>query len=313
VRADLSTTVIVCKKTKLAETDLIITGFSEQGRQVRAVAKGARKPGSRLGAHLELYAVVRLLLHKGRSLDTVVEAQSVASNASCRADVLHSAGAAVIVELLDKVSADAADDPRLFAMTVAALASVGAVEEPGVMLVCAAAILKLSAQIGLRPSLGHCVACGQALNGDAYDGRAAQASSADVPDSAAAGPGYGEIHDDGSHASHTPPTGAMANAMPPADNYAHRTPSTVLFSFSGGGIVCDDCRGELPEAECRPMDAQLLGWANTLVVSRFKDLERFADQQHQQLGRVLLEFSRDWLRCHLLPRLKSLDFLLSFR
>jgi DNA repair protein RecO len=310
VRADLSTTVIVCKKTKLAETDLIITGFSEQGRQVRAVAKGARKPGSRLGAHLELYAVVRLLLHKGRSLDTVVEAQSVASNASCRADVLHSAGAAVIVELLDKVSADAADDPRLFAMTAAALDSVGAVGESGVMLVCAAAILKLSAQIGLRPSLQHCVACGQAMLATA-DGT--QASSADIQASAATWPGHGGIHDDGSHASHTPPTGAMANAMPPADNYAHRTPSTVLFSFSGGGIVCDDCRGELPEADCRPMDAQLLGWANTLVISRFKDLERFADQSHQQLGQVLLEFSRDWLRCHLLPRLKSLDFLLSFR
>lgn len=281
MRASFSATVIVCKKTKLAETDLIITGFSEQGRQVRAVAKGARKPGSRLGAHLELYAVAKLLLHKGRNLDTVVEAQSVASNASCRADVLHSAAAAVIVELLDKVSADAADDPRLFAMTAAALSSVGAVDEPGVMLVCAAAILKLSAQLGLRPSLQHCAACGQAV----------ATATAEVQ-----------------------PAGCGIAAAPqPGDSQAHRTSSTYLFSFSGGGIICDDCQAEMSEAGCKPLDAQLLAWANTLLVSRFKDLERFGGQEYQQLGRVLLEFSREWLRCHLLPRLKSLDFLLSFR
>ena len=69
----------------------------------------------------------------------------------------------------------------------------------------------------------------------------------------------------------------------------------------------------MSEAGCKPLDAQLLAWANTLLVSRFKDLERFGGQEYQQLGRVLLEFSREWLRCHLLPRLKSLDFLLSFR
>ena len=34
---------IVLKKTKLSETDLIVTLFTEEGVQVRAVAKGARK------------------------------------------------------------------------------------------------------------------------------------------------------------------------------------------------------------------------------------------------------------------------------
>ena len=44
------TKVLVLDKTKLKETDLILTLLDERGRQVRAVAKGARKPGGRLAA-----------------------------------------------------------------------------------------------------------------------------------------------------------------------------------------------------------------------------------------------------------------------
>ena len=41
--------------TKLAEQDLILTLLSETGEQLRAVAKGARKPGGRLAARVELF------------------------------------------------------------------------------------------------------------------------------------------------------------------------------------------------------------------------------------------------------------------
>ena len=45
---------LVLDKTKLHETDLIYTLLAENGRQVRAVGKGARKPGSRLAARCEV-------------------------------------------------------------------------------------------------------------------------------------------------------------------------------------------------------------------------------------------------------------------
>ena len=48
------TKVLVLDKTKLKETDLILTMLDERGRQVRAVAKGARKPGGRLAARCEI-------------------------------------------------------------------------------------------------------------------------------------------------------------------------------------------------------------------------------------------------------------------
>ena len=69
------TKVVVLDKTKLKETDLILTMLDERGRQVRAVAKGARKPGGRLAARCELFCTVDMLLAHGRSLDVVSQAE----------------------------------------------------------------------------------------------------------------------------------------------------------------------------------------------------------------------------------------------
>ena len=60
------TKAIVLDKTKLKETaNLILTLVDQTGRQIRAVAKGARKPGSRLAARCELCCEVDLLLRMG--------------------------------------------------------------------------------------------------------------------------------------------------------------------------------------------------------------------------------------------------------
>ena len=62
------TKVLVLDKTKLKETDLILTMLDERGRQVRAVAKGARKPGGRLAARCELFCTVDMLLAHGHEV-----------------------------------------------------------------------------------------------------------------------------------------------------------------------------------------------------------------------------------------------------
>ena len=106
---------IVLRKTKLGESDLILTLLAEDGSQMRAVAKGARKPASSFAARLELYSVVDLLVARGRSLDIVKEARLVESNERLRRDIEHAAGAAPMAELLDRVTQMGLENPRLFA------------------------------------------------------------------------------------------------------------------------------------------------------------------------------------------------------
>ncbi|NLG10705.1 MAG: DNA repair protein RecO [Coriobacteriaceae bacterium] len=159
-----SARALVLKKTKLGETDLIITLFSEVGKQLRAIAKGSRRPGSKLGAHLELYSAVDLLVHTGRSLDVITEVRSWVTNEACRRDIEHSAGAAVIVELLDKVSRDNVIEPRLYPLSLEALRCIGDAEHCGIDLIVAAYIIKATAQLGYRPALLNCAVCGSPVN-----------------------------------------------------------------------------------------------------------------------------------------------------
>ena len=109
------------RKTKLGETDTILTLLAEDGRQVRAVAKGLRKPGGRFGARLEPYAVVDLLLHTGRSLEIVTEARRSRRTPALREDLDRSAAAAVVADLLDKISVEGQAEERLFALATTTL------------------------------------------------------------------------------------------------------------------------------------------------------------------------------------------------
>lgn len=162
--------VIVLRKTKLAESDLVLTMLLDDGSQLRAVAKGARKPTSSFSARLELYSEADVFLARGKSLDVVKEARLVKSNEAARRDMEHAAGAAPMAELLDRVTLDGLENPRLFALTQTALDSLGRVEATHVPKICAAQLLKTLAFVGLRPSLRVCVCCGREVPLEGADG-----------------------------------------------------------------------------------------------------------------------------------------------
>ncbi|MCL2529940.1 MAG: DNA repair protein RecO [Coriobacteriia bacterium] len=145
------TKALVLKKTKLGETDLIITLLGEDGLQRRAVAKGARKPGSFLAARLELYMLVEAQLSTGRSLDIFTDARILEANAACRSSVEYSAAAAVPVELVERATTHYNAEPLLFAMTLAALQSIGEAKGSAPVMVSLACTLKLCAALGVRP------------------------------------------------------------------------------------------------------------------------------------------------------------------
>ena len=77
---------IVLRTHRLGETDRIVTFLLEGRGKVRAVAKGVRRPGSRIGARLEPFSHVDLELHEGRSLDIVRQVESIDTNEALRRD-----------------------------------------------------------------------------------------------------------------------------------------------------------------------------------------------------------------------------------
>ena len=162
------TTALVLKKTKLGETDLIITLLDEEGLQRRAVAKGARKPGSFLAAPLELYQLVEVQLSSGRSLEIVTDARVLDTHANCRSDIEHSAAAAAVVELAEKATSQSNPEPLLFAMTEAALKNLEEASGSAIYLISLACLLKLCAALGVHPDARE-IAAGNTLLADWVD------------------------------------------------------------------------------------------------------------------------------------------------
>lgn len=160
--------VLVVRKTKLGESDLIVTMVASDGSQIRGVAKGARKPSSPFSARLELFAVSDILLAHGRSLDIVKEARLRNGHERLHADMEHAAAAAPVAELLWRVTQEELEVPRLFDMACTALDSMERSPAAAAPLICAGALLKTMAFCGFRPSLSRCARCGGPLSPNAY-------------------------------------------------------------------------------------------------------------------------------------------------
>ncbi len=71
------TEAIIIKRTKLGEADRILTLYTPQLGKLKAVAKGTRRPQSKLGGHVELLTHSRLMLARGRNLDIITQAQTI--------------------------------------------------------------------------------------------------------------------------------------------------------------------------------------------------------------------------------------------
>lgn len=156
---------LILTKTKLGEADLIFTLLAEDGRQIRAIAKGIRKPKAKMGGTLELFAACDLLLAKGRSLDIITEARTAYANEACSSDLEHSSAASAICELLARLSLEDQPQRRLFDMSLVALDVIGRTEPDRLALLVAAFNMKALSLLGYRPELRACVICG--VDGDA--------------------------------------------------------------------------------------------------------------------------------------------------
>lgn len=158
------TTALVIDKTKLGETDLIVTFVAEDGRQLRAVGKGARKPGSRLAARCDLGCVVDLLAAVGRNLDVISEATLVEAPLGTMPTYPVVSAASAIAEVARLNCYQNATDAYVFPITRRALEALGGrlgeLDGAHLDLIVAAYVFKLLGHMGYLPDLGGCVACG---------------------------------------------------------------------------------------------------------------------------------------------------------
>jgi DNA repair protein RecO (recombination protein O) len=151
---------IVLRAVKLGEADKIVTVLTSGSGKVRAVAKGIRKTTSRFGARLEPFTQVNLMLYRGRgSLDTITQAEIVASHLHIREDLARFAAAETMVEAVDKVAEEHEKNVRLVLLLLQGLRALDAGPADPTA-VAESFLLKLLSVSGFHPALTGCAVCG---------------------------------------------------------------------------------------------------------------------------------------------------------
>lgn len=152
------TKAIVLRTRKLGEADKIITLYTNTRGKVDAVSKGIRKTQSKFGARLEPFSHVSLLLHEGRSLDIISQAETVNSFKSLREDLERLTYASAVIELIDKLGLEGESSGRLFSLLEKALVTLAEASYHLKLLVVAFNFKAMSFS-GYRPNFGACFSC----------------------------------------------------------------------------------------------------------------------------------------------------------
>lgn len=152
---------VVLRQHKLGEADYILTLLTRENGLVRAVAKGVRRPRSRFGARLELFAHVDLQLHPGRNLDMVTQVHSIAAySGDLAGDYGRYTTACAVIETAERLAGEErAPAMELHRLTVGALRAIAAgVRDRDLVLI--SFLLRAMESAGWAPALTICARCG---------------------------------------------------------------------------------------------------------------------------------------------------------
>lgn len=151
------TEAVVLRKYKISEADVILTLFTRKCGKVRAVAKGGRKPKTKLSAASHPFVYGDFVLNKGKDLDRISSIDIIETYYNLREDLNKLAYASYFTELCDLVVVEGITNNRLFDTLLKALHIV--THRNNYELVKLAFEIKTLDLSGLRPQLNRCINC----------------------------------------------------------------------------------------------------------------------------------------------------------
>lgn len=103
------TDAINLKSYNLSEADKIMVMYSKEKGLIRGVAKGCKKPKSKLGARMDLLVANTIMLYKGKNLDTICEAKALNTFRNNRQDIDKLLYSTYVTEIINNFGVE--DDP----------------------------------------------------------------------------------------------------------------------------------------------------------------------------------------------------------
>lgn len=152
---------LILRHMDWGEADRLLVLFTLEMGKLRAVAKGVRKLRSRKAGHLEPFSRTILLLARGRDLWIVTQAEMQESYQPIRDDLVRTAYAAYVIELLDRFTYEEGKNAAIFRLLADTLGRIA--QEEDAFLPVRYFEIRLLDLMGFRPNLFECVECGRPI------------------------------------------------------------------------------------------------------------------------------------------------------
>lgn len=156
------TRAIILKQSKIGEADRIVTIYTPELGKLRAIAKGACRPGSRLGGNVVPLTYSSMMLAKGRNLDIITQSETIDVFPALKNDLWHMACGLYTLELVDSSTLENSENSPLFDLLLNTLRRLCQSENDRI--VVRYFELHLLDHLGYRPQLRRCVNCDSPLN-----------------------------------------------------------------------------------------------------------------------------------------------------
>jgi len=140
----------------MGESDRMVTVLTKERGLVRAIAPGARKHKSKLAGRSGLFVVNDLLFVKGKSIDKLIQAETVRSFPGLSKDLAKLTASQYLAEIA--LSQALADQPQeeLYYLLLEHLSRLEAAAKPNVLACLAQATFHLLALAGVAPEVFRC-------------------------------------------------------------------------------------------------------------------------------------------------------------
>ena len=155
------TDAIVLSRFDLGEADRVLTLITPEHGKLKAIAKGIRRPSSRLGGSLEPFAELNIALARGRTFDVVTEVRVGHAWLRLRDSLESAATAWYLAELADRSLEERHEAEAQYAMLHRAYELLDAGMAPG--RVARWYEMHLADELGQRPEVDRCVECDRML------------------------------------------------------------------------------------------------------------------------------------------------------
>lgn len=154
---------IVIKRRNFLEKDRILTLFTNDRGKVEVLAKGARRPGSKLSYISDLGVAAKFSVSRTKSIDILTDVEPISLPDKLRGNFDSSQKLGLVFKYTNELFELDDPHPRTYRLLKDLLSSLSKKDKPILFL---SFILNLIADLGLEPELFNCSTCSKKFTKD---------------------------------------------------------------------------------------------------------------------------------------------------